>query len=129
MEGIYGPIQEGKIWRIRNNKELNRVIHGEDTVKSIKAQTIRWLRHIKRMEVGAMPRKMMEGRLFTGRRKGRPRLRWMDDVVADLRVVKIKQWTEKTKDREQWRLVVEEAKAHPGLQRREDGWNILKRRY
>jgi hypothetical protein len=51
------------------------------------------------MKVGAMPRKMMEGRLFIGRRKGRPRLRWMDDVVADLRVMKIKQWTEKTKDR------------------------------
>jgi hypothetical protein len=36
--------------------------------------------------------------------------------------MKIKQWTEKTKDREQWRLVVEDAKAHPGLQRREDDW-------
>jgi hypothetical protein len=35
-------------------------------------------------------RKMMEGRLFRGRRKERPRLRWMDDV-ADLRVTKIKQ--------------------------------------
>jgi hypothetical protein len=38
--------------------------------------------------------------LFTGRRKGRPCLRWMDDVVADLTVMKIKQWMEKTKDRE-----------------------------
>jgi len=42
-------------------------------------------------------------------------LRWMDDDVADLKVMKIKQWMEKTKDREQWRLVTEEAKAHPGL--------------
>jgi hypothetical protein len=67
------------------------------------------------MEVGAMPRKMMEGRLFIGRRKGRPRLRWMDDVVTDLKVMKIKKWMEKTKDREQLRLVVEVAKAHPGL--------------
>jgi hypothetical protein len=39
----------------------------------------------------------------------------MDDAVADLRVMKIKQWTEKTKDREQWGLDVVEAKAHPGL--------------
>jgi hypothetical protein len=39
----------------------------------------------------------------------------MDDDVADLKIRKIKQWMEKTKDREQWRLVVEEAKAHPGL--------------
>jgi hypothetical protein len=26
-------------------------------------------------------------------------------------------------ERQQWRLVVEETKAHPGLWRREDGWN------
>jgi hypothetical protein len=39
----------------------------------------------------------------------------MDDVVADLTIMKIKQWMEKTKDREQWRLVVEQANAHPGL--------------
>jgi len=62
-----------------------------------------------------MPRKMMEGRLFVGRRKGRPRLRWMDDDVADLKVTKTQQWMEKTEDREQWRLVIKEAKAHPGL--------------
>jgi hypothetical protein len=57
------------------------------------------------MEVGAIPRKMMEGR---------PRLRWTDDV-ADLKVIKLKQWREKTKDTEQWRLVVDNAKAHPQL--------------
>jgi len=49
------------------------------------------------------------------KRKGRPRLRWMDDVVADRRGMKIKQWVEKMEDREKWRLIVEEAKAHPGL--------------
>ena len=63
---------------------MNRSINREDIVKFIKAQRIRCLGHVKRMEVGAMPRKMMEGGLFKGRRKGRPRLRWMDDVVADL---------------------------------------------
>ena len=60
-----------------------------------------------------MPRKMMEGRLFIGRGKGRSLLRWMDDGVAHLKVMKIKQWMEKMKDREKWRLIVEEAKAHP----------------
>ena len=59
-------------------------------MKFIKAQRIRWLGHVENMEVGAMTRKMMEGKLFIGRRKGRPRLRWMDDVVADLKVMKIK---------------------------------------
>jgi hypothetical protein len=81
---IYGPIQEGDTWRIRNSEELNRSVKGEEIVRFIKAQRIRWLGHVKRMEGGAMTRKMMEGRLFIGRRKGRPHLRWMDDVVADL---------------------------------------------
>ena len=29
---IYGPVQEGDIWRIRNNEELNISINGEDIV-------------------------------------------------------------------------------------------------
>ena len=90
LRKIYGPIQGGDMWRIRYNEELNRSINGEDIVKFTKAQRIRWLGHVKRMEVGVMPRKMIEGRLFIRRRKGRPRLRWMDDVVADLKVMKIK---------------------------------------
>ena len=37
LRKIYGPIQEGDIWRIRNNEELNRSINGEDIVIFIKA--------------------------------------------------------------------------------------------
>jgi len=103
---------------------MNRSINGTDIVKFIKSQRIRSLGHVKRIEVGATPRKMMEGRLFIGRRKGRPHLRWMDDVVANLKVMKTKQWMEKMKDREQWRLVVEEAKgSFRAVALR--GWKIL----
>ena len=35
LRKIYGPIQEGDIWRIRNNEELNRSINEEDIVKFI----------------------------------------------------------------------------------------------
>jgi len=84
-------------------------------VKFIKSQRIRWLGYVKRMEEGAMPRKMTGGRLFVGRRKGRTRLRRMDDVVADLKAMRVKQWMETMQNREKWRRIVEEAKAHPGL--------------
>jgi hypothetical protein len=62
-----------------------------------------------------MPKKMLKGKLFYGRRRGRPRTRWLDDVMGDLAVMGIKGWREMTRKKEVWRLTVEEAKAHPGL--------------
>jgi hypothetical protein len=95
---------------IRHNEELNTLLKGEDIVRFIKSQRIRWLGHIERMEDNAMPK-----RLYSKRRKGRPRMRWLDDVESDLKKMEEKGWKEKMRDREQWRLVVEEAKDHPGL--------------
>jgi hypothetical protein len=42
-------------------------------------------------------------------------MRRLDDVESDLKKMEVKGWKEKMRDREQWRLVVEETKAHPGL--------------
>jgi hypothetical protein len=47
-----------------------------DILKFTKVKRIKLLGHVKKLEVGTMPRKMMKGRLFIGRGKGRPRLRW-----------------------------------------------------
>jgi hypothetical protein len=110
---------ENNIWRIRSNEEINILLKGEDIVRFIKSERPRWLRHLKRMEDIAVLKKMMKGKLYFKRRKGRPRMRWLDDVENNLKKmkmkVKVKGWKEKMRDREQWRLVVEEAKAHPGL--------------
>jgi hypothetical protein len=43
---------------------------------------------------------------------------WLDDVESDLKKMKLRGCKEKMRNREQWRLVVQEAKAHPGLHRR-----------
>jgi hypothetical protein len=48
-------------------------------------------------------------------KEGTPRMRWIDDVECDLKKMKVKGWKEKMRNTQPWRLVVEEAKAHPGL--------------
>jgi hypothetical protein len=57
------------------------------------------------MEDNAMPKRMLKGRLG---------MRWLEEVENDLKRMNVKGWKEK-RNREQWRLVIKEAKAHPGL--------------
>jgi hypothetical protein len=60
--------------------------------------------------------KKNDGRKTVYRKKERKTLfGWMDDVLADLSVMIRQQWAENAEDRQHWRLVVKEAKAHPGL--------------
>jgi hypothetical protein len=67
------------------------------------------------MEDNAMSKRMLKGRLYSKSRKGRPRMRWLEEVENDLKRMKVTGWKEEMRNREQWSLVVKEAKAHPGL--------------
>ena len=41
--------------------------------------------------------------------------RWQEDVMADLKKLKIKNWKEAAEDRRTWRDLAEKAKTHKGL--------------
>ena len=62
-----------------------------------------------------MPKRIMKAKVLSKRKRGRPGVRWQDEVEKDLRVMNVSGWKEKTMDRIGWRRVVLEAKAHPGL--------------
>ena len=115
LRKIYGPMKENELWRTRQNDELEAIIKGDNTVRFIKCQRIRWLGHIERMQDTAIPKKMLYGKLYATRRRARPRMRWLDDVAMDLGKTGINEWTERVRNRETWRHIVAEAKAHPGM--------------
>jgi hypothetical protein len=53
--------------------------------------------------------------IVLSRKRGRPKVRWLDDVQEDLQKMGIEGWRRKPQDRDQWRRIAEEAMAHVGL--------------
>jgi hypothetical protein len=58
---------------------------------------------------------MLYGKLYATRGRGRPKMRWLDDVSLDLRKMGLKEWKDRARNRKAWRHILEEAKAHPGM--------------
>jgi hypothetical protein len=66
------------------------------------------------MEEDRMPKKIFTQELEGTRRRGRPRKRWRE-AERDLQVLGVRRWRELVIDREKWRGIVRQAKAHSGL--------------
>jgi hypothetical protein len=52
---------------------------------------------------------MVYGKPGDSRRRGKPRFLWMDDVENDLRQIGVRRWRTKVVDRDEWRMLTEEA--------------------
>jgi hypothetical protein len=67
------------------------------------------------MEDSRMPKRVTREKIYTSRKSVRPKVRWLDDVQEDLREMGIEGRRRKAQDRDQWRRIAQEAKAHVGL--------------
>jgi hypothetical protein len=78
-----------------------------------KNKTLEWIGHVVRMDRGRTVKKIFESKLER-RRRGRPRLRWLEDVEKNLRQMTVKKWGQKAVDREEWAFVIKETRAQRG---------------
>ena len=62
-----------------------------------------------------MPKNIFTEGLEGTRRRGRPRIRWKEEVERDLEVLGVRRWRELVADRKKWKDIVRQAKAHSGL--------------
>jgi hypothetical protein len=49
------------------------------------------------------------------RKIGRPKLRWEDDVIQDIKTLGVKNWRNLTMEKESWQMLLRKARAHVGL--------------
>jgi len=95
--------------------EIDNLTEGADIVRFILAQRIKWLGHIQRMDQARPTGKLLDWKPMGTSPVGKPRQRWQEDVMEDLKKLKVKNWKEAAKDRRTWRDFAEKAKTHTGL--------------
>ena len=93
--------------------EIDKLTEGADIVRFIKAQRVKWLGHIQRMDQARPTRKLLDWKPMGTRQVGRPRQRGQEDVMEDL--MKIKKWKETAKDRRTWRDLAKKVKTYKDL--------------
>jgi hypothetical protein len=55
-------------------------------------------------------KKVYKWKLIASRPVGRPKIRWMDNVMKDIQAVKIVNWKRCAQARNKWKSIVEQAK-------------------
>ena len=84
------------------NQELKDLYKGQDLVGDIKRRRLELVGHVWRMERDRAIKRILEEE------------RWLDGV-EDLRQLKVKRWRQKALNREEWAVVIKEAKILRGL--------------
>ena len=83
MRKILGPTRlDDGYWKIKTNQEINDILKGQNIIGFIKKQ----------------------------RPIGRPKIRWEDDVLEDIKSMNVRNWKNVTQNRDRWKKVVEQAR-------------------
>ena len=95
---LYTRIMKSKLFI-----QIYNIIRIKDILRFVKLKRIGWIGHVERMEGSRMPKRVMREKIYTRRKRGRPKVRWLDDIQEDLREMGIEGWRRKAQDRDQWR--------------------------
>jgi hypothetical protein len=66
-----------------------------------------WLGHVEIMSNERLGKTIYKSKPYATRPKGRPRVRWEDDVRNDSRKMGVNSWKQRTQERKQWKEIIE----------------------
>ncbi len=115
LHTIFGPVfdQNQNRWFRRFNHELMQLYKQPNIVKTTKR--LCWLRLVQSLDESYIPKKILKNKPEGKRSAGRPKIRWFDADLANLRTVCVTSWETLAKNRTGWRSILEKAKTLNGL--------------
>jgi len=111
MRKIYGPTRtDDGYWRIKTSQEINDILKGQNIIGFIKKQRLNWLGHVERMAEDNIVQKIKRWKPMSKRPIGRPKTRWEDDVLEDIKSINISKLKKVAQNRDGWKKVAEQAR-------------------
>jgi hypothetical protein len=80
---------------------LQKLIQGENIVKYIETQLIKWWGYFNRLEDTKLVKRNTDWNRIGIRTKGRPKNRWRDEVINNVKKLRMRKCFQLVKDREQ----------------------------
>ena len=111
MRKIFGPTRlDDGYWRIKTNQEINDILKGRNIIGFIKKQILNWLGHVERMAEDNNVQKIKSWKPMSKRSIGRPKTRWKNDVLEDIRNMNVHNLKKMAQNRDSWKKAVEQAR-------------------
>jgi hypothetical protein len=108
-------VQENGVWRKRYNHELHELFNDPDIVKYIKINRLGWAGHVVCMDNNRTFKKVFNTEPIGIRKIGRPKLRWEDNVIQDVKTLGVRKRRNVAMEKESWQKLLRKAMAHVGL--------------
>ena len=86
------------------NEHIRSTVKVEPLGMKLREGRLRWYGHVMRRDQEYVGRKMMEMELAGKRRRGRPKRRFLDVVIEDMKEVGVKEMD--IEDRKMWRMMI-----------------------
>jgi len=85
-------------------------LKGQNIIGFIKKQRLNWLGHVERVAEDNNVPKIKRWKPIFKRPIGRPKTRWEDDVVEDIKNINRGNWKKVAQNRDSWKKVAEQAR-------------------
>ncbi|PSN54457.1 hypothetical protein C0J52_06683 [Blattella germanica] len=91
---------------MKTNNELGKIIKNQNIINHIKDQRLCWFGHIQRIQEDKITKRMYKWKPTASRTF---KNRWEDDIMKDIKRLKINNWISEVQTRTKWKSFVEKA--------------------